>query len=62
MGINAKIEQCFPGVGWTGGSNIHKSVYKELALPEGAAEAVFSALKDNNVPNMIWEFLQERLS
>lgn len=53
------IEGVFPSVHWTGGSSIHKSLYRAGDLPELGPEDAIALIRQSKIPAIVWSILQK---
>lgn len=57
MGLS-KAQSLFPNVPWTGGSDIHVSLARDVYLPAGDPKATILLLRKANVTGAVWKLLQ----
>lgn len=64
MSFNSKANKVFPGINWTGGSDIHVSLAVEWNLPFTFAEKekAFEFLYQNNHSGQLFAFLQKKFA
>ncbi len=58
----AKAKNMFPDINWTGGSQIHVSVYRDGLFSASSKSELIAIMKKVNFPTYVWNFIQARFS